>query len=61
MDCKKGVSGFMILNSYDLMRICECYTCPYFDRCRKEVSDPEDDTDGKCKTKKKYQGYRDTR
>lgn len=39
----------MGLTGYDLMRIRECYTCPY--------SDPEDDTDGKCLTKKKYQGY----
>lgn len=51
----------MGLNSYDLMRICECYTCPYFEQCKKEVSDPEDDTDGKCLTKKKYQGYRHSR
>lgn len=51
----------MILNGYDWMRICECYTCPYFDQCKNEVSDPEDDTDGKCLTKKKYQGYRHSR
>ena len=48
----------MILNGYDLIRICECYTCPYFERCKKEVTDPEDDSDGKGLTKKKYQGYR---
>lgn len=45
----------MILNGYDLKRLVECIRCPYFDRCTKGVSEPEDDSDGTCKTRKKFE------
>lgn len=45
----------MILNEYDFRRLAECVNCPYFDRCVKEVSDPQEDLDGTCKTRKGYE------
>lgn len=45
----------MILNGYDFKRLVECLNCPYFDRCFKEVSDPQEDSDGTCKTQKEFE------
>ena len=35
----------------DVRRLCECLTCPFFERCEIEVASPEDYPDGHCKTK----------
>ena len=40
----------------DALRIEECGHCEYFDRCLEEVKEPEDNSDGSCKTKEKYIG-----
>ena len=45
----------MILNEYDFKRLVECIRCPYFDRCMKDVPEPEDDSNGTCKTRKEYE------
>ena len=41
----------MILNNKDVIRLYECVVCPYYDRCMEEVTDPEDNIDGTCRTK----------
>lgn len=45
----------MILNGYDFKRLVECIRCLYFDRCTKDITEPEDDPDGTCKTRKEYE------
>ena len=39
----------------DLVRLHECLTCPYLKRCERDVPDPEEYPDGRCKTKKLFQ------
>ncbi len=45
----------MILNGYDFKRLVECVNCPYFHQCVKEVIDPQEDSDGTCKTRKEFE------
>ena len=35
-------------------RLKECYRCPYFERCKMEVEDPEEYPDGSCMQKDVY-------
>lgn len=39
------------LSDFDKKRILECLGCEYFRRCEQTVKEPQDNPDGRCKTK----------
>lgn len=45
----------MKLNREDAIRLYECVSCPYHDRCVEEIDEPEDNLDGSCRTKQLFE------
>ena len=44
------------LSKRDTERLYECYICKFFERCIRDISEPEDNTNGFYKTKKVFYG-----
>ena len=44
----------MVFTARDMLRLLECIKCPYFDQCRPDINETQEDSKGMCITKYMY-------